>query len=142
MPADPVTVLADHVRSLAGAPPGRAASDRELLHGFAARRDAAAFAALVPRHGPLGLRVCRRVLGNGHDAEDVFQATFLVLARKAASARWHDSVANWLYGVAYRLARKLREAAARRAARESRAAVYAGDDPLAAVTGRELLCAL
>src|SRR6516162_1165068 len=142
MPADPVNVLADHVRSLAGAPPGREASDRELLHGFAARRDEAAFAALVRRHGPMVLRVCRRALANAADAEDVFQATFLVLARKASSPRWHDSVANWLYGVAYRLARKVREAAVRRAARESRAAVRIGDDPLAAITGRELLGAL
>jgi len=85
------------------------------LRRFAALRDEQAFAALVRRHGPMVLNVGQRVLHNGHDAEDVFQATFLVFTRKAGSLRWHESVGNWLYQVAYRIARKARAAAARRA---------------------------
>src|SRR5437868_2570184 len=97
MSHDAVAVLVRHVRILAGAAPGAEATDRELLQRFTARADEAAFEALVRRHGPLVLRVCRGVLGNAADADDAFQATFLVLARKAGSERWHESVANWLY---------------------------------------------
>jgi RNA polymerase sigma factor (sigma-70 family) len=97
-------------------------TDRQLLQRFAARRDEDAFAALVGRHGPLVLGVSRRVLGQAQDAEDVFQATFLVLAKRAGSVRWRESVANWLYGVAYRLAREARSATVRRRRRESQAA--------------------
>jgi RNA polymerase sigma factor (sigma-70 family) len=94
-------------------------TDRQLLQRFARQRDEAAFALLVKRHGALVLGVCRRVLRQNEEAEDAFQATFLVLARRAASAGWHDSVGNWLYEVAYRLARKLRCATARRLTREA-----------------------
>src|SRR5262245_16767257 len=89
-------------------------SDRELLHRFTTRRDEAAFAALVERHGSMVLGVCRRLLRREQDAEDVFQATFLVLARKAARLRWQESISNWLYGVARRLALKARVKLARR----------------------------
>jgi DNA-directed RNA polymerase specialized sigma24 family protein len=125
MHAEPVAVLVNHVRRLVGAAPQRQATDLELLRRFAGRRDEAAFEALVRRHGPMVQRVCRRALPNTADSEDVFQATFLVLARKAASEHWHDSVANWLYGVAHRLARKARENDARRTAHEGRAHVRA-----------------
>jgi RNA polymerase sigma factor (sigma-70 family) len=97
-------------------------SDRELLEYFLARREEAAFVALLERHGPMVLQVCRRVQGNEHDAEDVFQATFLLLACKAGSIRKHESVASWLYGVAYRLALEAKAKGARRQARERRAA--------------------
>src|SRR6516165_9330830 len=117
-------------------------SDRELLGRFACQRDEDAFAELVRRHGPMVLAVCRRVLHNLHDADDVFQAAFLVVARKAKVRGWRDSVANWLYLVAYRLALRVREEAQRRARHESRTTVAAPIDPLEAVSGRELCAAL
>jgi RNA polymerase sigma factor (sigma-70 family) len=91
-------------------------TDGQLLECFLTRRDEAAFEALVRRHGPMVLGVCRRVLRNHHDAEDAFQATFLVLARKAASIGQRELVGNWLYGAAYRAA--LEAKAARRRIRE------------------------
>jgi RNA polymerase sigma factor (sigma-70 family) len=125
---------------------GVALSDRQLLDCFLSHRDEAAFAALVQRHGPMVLSVCRRVLGNRHDAEDAFQAAFLVLARKAASLRARDLLGNWLYGVAYRTALKARALDARRRLRERRAAVPATaevpagdrDEDIVALLDREL----
>ena len=87
-----------HLRDLAGAPPGEEIGDGELLDRFIAARDETAFAALVHRHGGMVWHVCRRSLGNEHDADDVFQATFLLLARKAASIRKLTAVASWLQG--------------------------------------------
>jgi RNA polymerase sigma factor (sigma-70 family) len=97
-----------HLHSLAGTNPGDDCSDGQLLERFAATHDAAAFEAILRRHGPLVLSVCRRLLGAGPDVEDVFQATFLILARKAGSIRKQAAVASWLYGVAFRLARHLK----------------------------------
>jgi cytochrome c peroxidase len=87
----------------------RQLSDRHLLQQFSDHRDEAAFGTLLRRHGPMVLNVCRGVLSNEADAEDAFQATFLILARKAASIRKTDSVGSWLHGVAYRTALKARE---------------------------------
>src|SRR5262245_56862892 len=94
------------------------ATDVQLLARFVADRDEAAFASLVRQHGTMVLGVCRRVLHDLHDAEDAFQATFLVLVRKASSIRNPELLANWLYGVAYRTALRAKSAAVKRQARE------------------------
>lgn len=80
---------------------GGGMTDSQLLERFLSRRDEAAFAALVRRHGPMVLGVCRRVLGHAHDAEAAFQATFLVLVRKAHAIAQRERLVNWLYGTAY-----------------------------------------
>ncbi len=97
-------------------------SDTELLDRFTRRGDETAFCVLVRRHGPLVAGVCRRCLGTGAQADDVFQATFLVLARRARAIRSRTAVGSWLYGVARRLARKVQRAEARRRRHERRAA--------------------
>jgi RNA polymerase sigma factor (sigma-70 family) len=112
--------ILDHLHRVALLRDEGEVGDGQLLRRFVACHDEAAFAALVRRHGPMVLGVCRRVVGNDHDAEDAFQATFLVLARKAPSLRSAALLGNWLYGVAYRTALKARTAAARRRALERR----------------------
>jgi RNA polymerase sigma factor (sigma-70 family) len=97
--------------------PGGDQTDGELLARFVASRDEASFAALVRRHGPMVLAVCRRMLRHAQDAEDCFQATFMVLARKAATVK-RESVGSWLYAVAYRTALEAREVNIRRRACE------------------------
>src|SRR5689334_4192191 len=84
----------------------RTETDQELLQRFVGQHDEAAFAAIVRRHGPMVLRVAFHTLQNEHDAEDVFQATFLVLSQKAQALRKQGSLGSWLYGIAYRLALK------------------------------------
>src|SRR5262249_38743163 len=112
-------ILMDHLRGLAEAARSRDTSDQELVQAFATGKDDGAFDVLVRRHGPMVLSLCRRLLGNEHDAEDAYQATFLVLARKARSLRRRELVANWLYGVARRTAQKARVARSRRAGHEA-----------------------
>jgi RNA polymerase sigma factor (sigma-70 family) len=131
-----------HIRKLAGRHDDARATDRELLGRFSAQRDEAAFEALVRRHGAMVLAAGRRVLGNAHDAEDVCQAAFLLLAKKAASQRWQPSVASWLHKTAHLLALRARTAANRRARREASAAARPPANPLAEVSGQELLAAL
>src|SRR5437660_2664153 len=117
--ASPVTRMVQHLRlMLEDGSPG--ARDGELLQRFALGRDESAFATLLHRHGPLVLGVCRRILHSVHDAEDAFQATFLVLARKASAIRQPDCVASWLYEVAYRLARKMKADVSKRRLREEK----------------------
>ncbi|WP_435008603.1 RNA polymerase sigma factor [Tundrisphaera lichenicola] len=98
-------------------------TDGELLTRFADRGDPAAFEALVSRHGPMVLGACRRMLADPHDVDDAFQATFLILVRKARSIGRRELVGPWLYGVAVRTARRARSASARREARERLAVV-------------------
>src|SRR5262245_51413161 len=95
-----------------------ALSDAQLLERFIVRREQDAFEALLRRHGSLVFGVCRRILHDESDAEDAFQATFLVLARKAATLQRRELLGNWLYGVAYRTALRARSLSARRLARE------------------------
>src|SRR5262249_20276407 len=96
-------------------------SDGELLERFQTTHEEAAFTLLVQRHGPMVLGVCRRLLGNAHEAEDAFQAAFLVLARNAVSIHRRDSLGSWLYGVAYRVAAKARARSVRRRTQETAA---------------------
>jgi RNA polymerase sigma factor (sigma-70 family) len=132
-------IVLRHIRGLAAADASARLGDRQLLERFTARRDESAFAALVRRHGPMVLGVCRRVLGNAHDADDAFQATFLVLAGRAASVARADSLGGWLYQVAYNTALKARARAAARRRREQRPDDRSCPDPLSEVSGRELL---
>src|ERR1700730_2823848 len=99
-----VPSLLQHVRRLAAA----ASSDEQLLADFLSRRSDEAFSALIGRHGPMVLNVCRRILHDAHAAEDVFQATFLVLADRAGAIHRRASLAGFLHGVAYRLAVRAR----------------------------------
>jgi RNA polymerase sigma factor (sigma-70 family) len=114
--------LVRHLRRLTGSLHRGSLSDRQLLERFAGQRDEDAFRALFQRHAALVLGVCRRVLRHPQDAEDAFQATFLVLARKARAVRWQESVAGWLAQTAYRLAAELRGRVARQRRREQQAA--------------------
>jgi RNA polymerase sigma factor (sigma-70 family) len=110
-----------HLRRAALLHEGAGPTDSQLLESFLSRREGAAFEVLLRRHGPMVLSVCRRVLRNAHDAEDAFQATFLVLVRKAGSLRSRELLANWLYGVAYRTAMKARAMNAKQRAKEKQA---------------------
>ncbi|MDB5309710.1 MAG: hypothetical protein JWO38_3912 [Gemmataceae bacterium] len=130
------------VRQLVAKHIARDETDRELLDRFSGRMDESAFEILVRRHAGLVLATARRVFGNAHDAEDICQAVFLLLARKAGSRRWQPSVASWLHRTAHYLALKARTAAARRARREGHAAIHPPADPLDELTGRELLAVL
>ncbi|MBI1914878.1 MAG: sigma-70 family RNA polymerase sigma factor [Planctomycetes bacterium] len=111
-------VVLEHLRRSVLLPGAEGLTDRQLLESFLSHREEAAFEVIVRRHGPMVMGVCRRVLRNRHDAEDAFQATFLVLVRKAASIASRELLANWLYGVAYNTARRAKAAAARRRVRE------------------------
>jgi RNA polymerase sigma factor (sigma-70 family) len=117
-------------------------TDRELLLRFTDRKDETAFEALVRRHGSMVLAAGRRVLGNAHDAEDVCQAAFLILARQAASRRWQPSVASWLHRTAHLLAVKAWRSETRRIRREAKAGARTPAEPLAEITGQELLAVL
>jgi RNA polymerase sigma factor (sigma-70 family) len=112
--------------------------DRELLRHFQTRQDKRAFDALLRRHGSMVLDVCRNVLGNEQDAEDAFQATFLVLAQKAGAIRKASSVGSWLYGVAYRTAAKAKAGLAKRRLHEGRSASPTAAVPADDFTWREV----
>src|SRR5262249_44406478 len=131
-PSMPASRIESFLQQLRG-PRAVDAPDGELLRRFAGG-EGAAFATLVHRHGPMVLNLCRRALNNADDAEDAFQATFLLLARKAPSVRSPELVANWLYGAARRVSLKARTATARRRAREAGAAPREQPPPEAELT--------
>ncbi len=122
MAKNPASAVIDQLRRTVLLREGVGLTDGQLLGRFIERREEAAFAVLVNRHGPMVWGVCRRVLGNHHDAEDAFQAAFLVLARKAASVAPREMLANWLHGVAHQTALQARRTIARSRARERRVA--------------------
>jgi RNA polymerase sigma factor (sigma-70 family) len=122
MATNSATTVLHFLRRLLTVRAADALSDGDLVSRFTRQRDEEAFAELLRRHGPMVLGVCRRVLGESADAEDAFQATFLVLVRKAGGLHRPASVANWLHGVAHRTALKARSEAAKRRQREREAA--------------------
>jgi RNA polymerase sigma factor (sigma-70 family) len=138
MPDAELGAAVRHLRALAAPHDTRGPTDGALLSAFAAGDDRDAFAALVRRHGPLVLGVCRRVLRHQQDAEDAFQATFLLLARAAGSVRKRESLASWLHGVAYRMARNAQRAAARRRRHEGRVEPAAPPNPAWEAAWREV----
>src|SRR5580693_7904094 len=147
MPTGQLASTLRQIRALFGAGTAAGLSDGQLLDRFAARRAASAeaavdaetaFAALVDRHGAMVWGVCRRVLGDAHEAEDAFQATFLVLVRKAGSVRVDGSLGRWLYGVAHRVALRARFEAERRGSGIGRPPANPCDDPVGEVELRDL----
>src|SRR5262245_53538619 len=127
-----------HLRQVAAVQTCQGLSDRELLERFVGAHDEAAFTVLIERHGPMVLGVCRRQLADCHEVEDACQATFLVLARKAASVRKKTSLGSWLHGVACRVAATLKRDHARRKSRERGVDALSPKDPAAEVTWREV----
>ncbi len=136
-----------HVRALFAAGTTTGSTDSELIERYTANRaesaEAAtaaemAFAALVNRHGAMVWGVCRRVLGDVHEAEDAFQTTFLILVRKAGTVRVDGSLGRWLYGVAHRVALRARSEAERRGSGIGRVAPTSSDDPAGDVEIRDL----
>src|SRR5262249_17577979 len=142
MPGGSLSEFLRHLRRIAVRHASKDLSDQQLLNRYAGQRDEEAFAALVSRHGPLVLPVSGRRLHDRDAAEDVFQATFLVLARKAASIRRKESLASWLYGVDYRLAMRTRDRALKRKSHEEQGQALSSADPTAAAAWRELSTAL
>src|SRR5262249_39736229 len=116
-------------------------SDRQMVERLLAGPDESAFEALVRRHGPMVYRVCWRVLQQSQDTEDAFQATFLLLARKLSAVRKRDSPANWLHGVAHRVALDAKKQLARRRRHEGNAG-NSHQGPPDDITWRELRAAL
>ena len=117
MPTSPLKLVIQQLRT-ASERDGTGRTDGELLTRFLGHRDNDALAALVHRHAPMVWGVCHRLLRSPHDAEDAFQVTFLVLVRKATTVMPREMVGNWLYGVAYQTAARLRATAAKRGVRE------------------------
>jgi RNA polymerase sigma factor (sigma-70 family) len=138
MASGQVGALFRQLRRLLGGGSAEPCADGQLLQNFLERRDEAAFAEIVRRHGPLVFRVCRNVLPNSEDAEDAFQATFLVLVRKARSLARPQLLGPWLHGVAYRIAVRARAQAARRRLHERQAPAMSPSLPADEIDWREL----
>jgi DNA-directed RNA polymerase specialized sigma24 family protein len=132
MPASQISAVIQHLRRAGVLQDAAQWTDGQLLETFVNGRDQAALEALVRRHGPMVWGVCLRILGNYHDAEDAFQATFLVLVRRAASI--HTTTGNWLYGVAHQTALKARAIRTKRRMRERPVALM----PEPVVTDKDL----
>jgi RNA polymerase sigma factor (sigma-70 family) len=138
MAASPLSPVIEHLRRFAFLADAAVMTDEQLLDSFVRRRDELAFEVLIRRHGGMVMGVCRRVLGGYHDAEDAFQATFLVLSRKAASICVGGSLANWLYCVAFHTALKAKAVAAKRRKREHEVAEMPKPESAPPEHGREL----
>jgi RNA polymerase sigma factor (sigma-70 family) len=135
-------VVLDHLHTMLARPSGVEHDDSYLLRQFAQTGDGEAFAALVQRHGPMVLGLARRVVDDWQTAEDVFQATFLMLARRVHTIRRPESLSCWLHGVAFRLALRARHGRRRRQERETHARRSSPPTPLDELTARELLSVL
>ena len=120
MASTPMGRVVKHLRRVAFLQEAAGLTDEQLLESFLVRREEAAFEALVRRHGPMVLGVCRRVLHHRDDAEDAFQATFLTLARRAGAVRKQPSLGSWLYKVAHRIALRARGRSVARPRRDGR----------------------
>jgi RNA polymerase sigma factor (sigma-70 family) len=131
-----------HLRRIIGLPGGEELPDGQLLDSFVHHHDEAAFERLVGRYGSMVLGVCRRLLNDPNDADDAFQATFLVLVRRAAALNKSAPLGSWLYGVAYRVAIKARASAARRRERERQTTDMSSHDPTADASWREVRAVL
>jgi RNA polymerase sigma factor (sigma-70 family) len=138
MARDQLNTVVRHIRYVIGARQCWDTTDNDLVQRFAGQRDEAAFAGLLQRHGPMVLGVCRRVLRNSADADDAFQATFLVLVRKAGSIRKTASVGSWLHGVAFRVAREARMRTEKQRPGETPDVTGREPDPAAEAARREL----
>src|SRR5947209_6334737 len=138
MSSTQVGAVLRHLRQLATVRHDDEVADHQLLEQFALHRDGDAFAALLGRHGPMVLGVCQSVLHNLHDAEDAFQAAFLLLAKKAGSIHRREAVSGWLYRVAYHLAVRARANATRRRVHERRAVTMPPADLVLDLSLREV----
>src|SRR5262249_1511844 len=136
-PRDHKNPLLDQIRRMAALEQLRQMPDRELLAQFVGQRNETAFRTLLDRYGPMVLRVCKRILGNDHDAEDAYQATFVVLTSEANEQHWPESVPAWLHSVAVRVAAHARRAARRRRLHECQAPEKKSCDPSATVSMHE-----
>src|SRR5262245_46169139 len=138
MSTGPAATVVEHVRRLTALELAAQQSDAELLERFATQRDDLAFEALVARHGPMVLRVCTRILHNRTDAEDAYQATFLVLVRRVAFLRKYQSVGCFLHGVALRVSRRLRTGAPKEDCAAAQETVTLSTGPPADASWREM----
>lgn len=135
MPQGQLGLVIQQLRRLVGADSAPNGTDGQLLQRFVCDHDEAAFTTLAERYGPLVLSVCRRILRDPHAVEDAFQATFLILAKKAASIRKSESLGSWLHGVAHRVAVRAKSNAARRQALEQSEADMSHAEPSAPIAG-------
>jgi RND family efflux transporter MFP subunit len=134
----PLANVLHHIRTLVGRSDRVGLSDGEILERFVSRQDESAFEELLARHGPMVLGVCQQLLRDPHDAEDAFQATFLVLVRRAGSIGKRDRLAGWLYGVAHRVAARSRSQTAQRRGRERRGVEMVAVEPFCQVAWDEV----